>query len=83
MKRTAIMFAGLLLVGCQDIESDMTEEQAKAFVLEHHGGTVEIVSVTKEWNKYIVAWENESNCEWGTDTVNKKGEVETQGRAIC
>ncbi|MBN8192969.1 hypothetical protein JI667_12530 [Bacillus sp. NTK074B] len=83
MKRTSLMFAGLLLVGCQGIESEMTEEQAKAVVLEHHGGTVEIVSVTKEWNKYIVAWENEEDCETGIDTVNKKGEVETQGRAIC
>ncbi|MBW3112328.1 hypothetical protein KYJ26_10830 [Bacillus sp. MCCB 382] len=83
MKRAAILFGGLLLVGCNDIESQVTEEQAKAIVMDHHGGTVEIVSVTKEWNKYIVAWENESNCEWGTDTVNKKGEVERRETAIC
>lgn len=60
------MVASLLLVGgCQGINSDLTEEQAKAIVMKHHGNTVEIISVTKEWNKYIVSWENEGNCEWG------------------
>ncbi|PFA63062.1 hypothetical protein CN378_18685 [Bacillus sp. AFS015802] len=83
MKRTIFTFSSLLLVGCQGIESDLTEDQAIAIVMEHHSGKVEIVSVTKEWNKYIVAWENEENCEWGTDSVNEKGEVENEETAIC
>ncbi|WP_061808871.1 hypothetical protein [Rossellomorea vietnamensis] len=84
MKKASFMIAGLLLVGgCQDIDSDLTEEQAKAIVMKHHGGTVEIISVTKEWNKYIVSWENEENCEWGKDTVNSKGKIEKGETSIC
>jgi hypothetical protein len=56
---------------------------AKALVMKHHSGAVENVSVKKERNKYIVAWENEDNCEWGTDSVNKNGEVENLETAIC
>jgi hypothetical protein len=51
--------------------------------MEHHSGKVEIISVTKERNKYIVSWEKEDNCEWGKDTVNKKGEIEKEEPSIC
>jgi uncharacterized protein YcfL len=83
MKKRVFMLTSLLLIGCQGIESDLMEEQAKAIVMEHHSGTVEIISVTKERNKYIVSWEKEDNCEWGKDTVNKKGEIEKEEPSIC
>ncbi|MCA0149529.1 MULTISPECIES: hypothetical protein [Rossellomorea] len=84
MKKASFIITGLLLiVGCQGIDSNLTEEQAKAIVMKHHGGTVEIISVTKECNKCIVSWENEENCEWGKDTVNSKGEIEKGETSIC
>ncbi|MHA7136756.1 hypothetical protein ACRTEV_05725 [Rossellomorea arthrocnemi] len=54
--------------------------------MEHHTkhiGEVEILSVTTEFNKYIITWENKDNCESGTDSVNKKGEIKNLGTSIC
>ncbi|MCA1060458.1 hypothetical protein LCL96_16085 [Rossellomorea aquimaris] len=83
MNKSSFIFASLLLTSCQSSENHLTEEQASNIIIEHHGGTVEIVSVTKEWNKYIVAWETEDKCERGIDSVNKNGEIKNLGSAIC
>lgn len=75
-----------ILSGCNSSNTKITEEQAKAIVIEHHTnqiGKVEIVSVTTKFNKYIIEWENKENCEEGTDTVNKKGEVTMVDASIC
>lgn len=89
MKKITII-AFLLLVsilsGCNSINSKITEEQAKQIVLEHHTkeiGEVEIISATTKFNKYIIEWENKENCEKGTDSVNKNGEIKMIEASIC
>jgi hypothetical protein len=89
MKKIAIIcvsMLSLILSGCNSIVSKITEEQAKSIVVEHHTkhiGEVEIVSVNTKFNKYIIEWENKENCEKGTDSVNKQGEIKTIESSIC
>jgi hypothetical protein len=89
MKKIILIFASIffcIVSGCQGIEFVVTEEQAKSIVVEHHTkhiGEVKILSVTTEFNKYIITWENKDNCESGTDSVNKKGEIKNLGTSIC
>ena len=67
-----------LVMGCSDISDHITEDQAKALVLEHHQrpiGTPEIISVEIKRNAYYVEWENKDNKEWGIDKVTKDGEI--------
>lgn len=54
MKKTAVILVLLcfILSGCNNIDSKITEEQAKSMVVEHHTkhiGKVEIISVTTEF----------------------------------
>lgn len=89
MKKTVVILVLLMsfvLSGCNSIESKITEKQAKSLVLEHHTkhiGEVEIISITTKLNKYIIQWENKGNCEYGTDSVNKKGEIKMIEASIC
>jgi uncharacterized protein YcfL len=85
-KITIVLLLSLILSGCNNIESKISEEQAKQIVLEHHTkeiGEVEIISVTTKFNKYIIEWENKENCEKGTDSVNKNGELKMIEASIC
>ncbi len=75
----------IILNGCS-IESKITEEQAKAIVIDYHTkqiGNVEIISVTTKFNKYIIEWENKENCEEGTDSVDSSGEIKSIESSIC
>jgi|GEM_PF-1314874 len=70
----------VLLIGCTSIEDVISEEEAKALVIEKRTtentyGTVEIISVEIKRNSYYVEWENKENTEWGIDRVTKDGEV--------
>jgi PBP1b-binding outer membrane lipoprotein LpoB len=83
---TIVLLLSLILSGCNNIESKISEEQAKQIVLEHYTkeiGEVEIISVTTKFNKYIIEWENKENCEKGTDSVNKNGELKMIEASIC
>ena len=74
-----IMIIAFLVMGCSDISDYITEDQAKALVLEHHQrpiGTPEIISVEIKRNAYYVEWENKENKEWGIDKVTKDGDIE-------
>ncbi|RLQ94617.1 hypothetical protein [Falsibacillus albus] len=65
MKRKLFIFSILLLLlnsGCSVFaERTISKEQAKSIVLKRHSGSigeVHIISITHEWNAYIVKWEN-------------------------
>jgi protein involved in sex pheromone biosynthesis len=89
MRKTIVIFVLLLifvLSSCNSLESRITEEQAKSIVVKHHTkhiGEVEVISVTTKFNKYIIQWKNKENCEIGTDSVNKKGEIKMIEFSIC
>lgn len=89
MRKAIVIFVLLLtflLSGCNSIDSKITEEQAKSIVVKHHTkqiGEIDIISVTTKFNKYIIKWENKKNCETGTDSVNKKGEIKMIEASIC
>ncbi|MGN7175894.1 hypothetical protein BK139_07675 [Paenibacillus sp. FSL R5-0490] len=88
MKKIFIIFitmTSIIVNGCS-IESKITEEQAKAIVIDYHTkqiGNVEIISVTAKFNKYIIEWENKENCEQGTDRVDSNGEIKNIESSIC
>jgi hypothetical protein len=82
---TLITIVSILLSGC-NIDSKITEEQAKSIVIDFHTkqiGEVEIISVTTKFNKYIIEWENKENCEQGTDSVNSSGKIKNIESFIC
>lgn len=89
--KTIIMFILVMIMtfmvsGCNNVNSKVTEEQAKSIVVEHHTkdiGEVEIISITTKYNTYIIEWENKGNCEKGTDSVNKKGDFKMIEASIC
>ena len=82
MKRTVLSLLIVvigLVAGCTPVSDALTEEEAKALVIEEHSGdtgSVEIMSVDIEDNAYIVEWKNEENLEGGTDKVTSDGTVE-------
>lgn len=66
------------LVGCTQIEDEISKEEAQELVVEERSGNignVEIMSTEIKNNKYIVEWENEENLEKGIDEVDKNGNV--------
>jgi protein involved in sex pheromone biosynthesis len=76
----------IVLTSCNSIEQELSEEQAKSILIEHHTsefGEVKIKSIKTKFNKYIIEWENNESCEYGTDIVNKKGEVKAEEYKIC
>lgn len=84
MKRKLLLFITIttisimLLVGCTQIEDEISKEEAQKLVVEEHSGNignVEIMSIEIKNNKYIVEWENKKNLEKGIDEVDKKGNV--------
>ncbi|WP_246943590.1 hypothetical protein [Bacillus pinisoli] len=86
MNITIVFFFSILLISCNNHSPELSEEEAKQLVLEHHSksiGTVEIVSIKAESDGYRVVWKNVENCERGTDIVNQKGEVEMVVSEIC
>ena len=88
-KIVSTMFVLLIFIvsGCNSAELKVSEEQAKASVIEHHTGhigKVKIRSIELEKNNYIVDWENEENCEQGIDSVDgENGAIEIITASIC
>jgi hypothetical protein len=88
MKKIVIILVTMVSItlnGC-NVESKITEEQAKSIVIDYHTkqiGEVEILSVKTKFNKYIIEWENKENCEQGTDSVNSSGEIKNIESSIC
>ncbi|MFB4162049.1 hypothetical protein ACE1TF_19425 [Geomicrobium sp. JSM 1781026] len=77
MKKTlTIVFicAILVIVFLQfNAEPEISEEEALSSVIvenSHDTGKVDILSISKRWGNYIIEWENEENCERGTNTVD-------------
>ncbi len=81
-----VILLTFVLSSCNNIESTISEKQAKSIVVIHHTkhiGEVEIKLVSIKFNKYIIQWENQENCEKGTDSVNKKAEIKMIEASIC
>ncbi len=76
MKQTIIsvfLMCSILVIGCSS-DQPVTENQAKQLVVDEHdrsGGTVDIVSISTEEDKYIIAWEIDPISE-GKDSVDKE-----------
>lgn len=86
MKKVVITLMTMVLLSGCNIESKITEEQAKSIVIDFHTkqiGVVEIISVTTKFNKYIIEWENKENCKQGTDSVNSSGKIKNIESSIC
>ncbi|WP_033542754.1 hypothetical protein [Planococcus sp. CAU13] len=87
MALTIFVLLAFVVSGCSNDDLKVSEEQAKSIVIEHHAGNigkVEILSIELEKNDYIIEWENEGNCEQGTDSVDgENGEVEMIEATIC
>ncbi|MFC4560203.1 hypothetical protein ACFO3D_18770 [Virgibacillus kekensis] len=57
-----------IVTACEDSEPKISQEEAKAIVVDHNSGDkedIKIISVSHKLGKYIVKWENEGNCESG------------------
>ncbi len=91
MKQIVLVFSSLLILvvsGCNYFsEPKISEKEAQSIVLKAHTshiGNAEIKSISHQGNEYMVKWENEENCENGTDYVNdQNGEITKGETAIC
>ncbi|MUK87887.1 hypothetical protein GMD78_05675 [Ornithinibacillus sp. L9] len=83
------IFVLLLLVlgGCGQSEPIISQEEAKSIVIESRSGEIgeiTIISVNHKRGKYIIEWENEDNCESGTEHIDdQNGEVIKGEVTIC
>ncbi|MGD7044645.1 hypothetical protein [Jeotgalibacillus proteolyticus] len=92
MKRHTVLLFFLLmsmvLSGCNGFsDPKISENEAKQIIIENRTvniGKVEITSISREWNRYVIRWENIDNCESGTDYVHtQSGELSDGDRSIC
>ncbi|KIL52769.1 putative periplasmic lipoprotein [Jeotgalibacillus campisalis] len=92
MKQATVLTISLVIIlilsGCNSFsDPKISEDEAKRIVIENSTitiGKVEIQSISREWNKYVIRWENKDNCESGTDYVHiQSGELTEESRAIC
>jgi uncharacterized membrane protein YkoI len=78
----------LIMTGCYNFSRpEISEDEAKSIVLKEHTkhiGKVKVISLIHKGNKYVVQWENEENCENGTDYVHDQtGEITKGEVSIC
>ncbi|MGJ9458498.1 hypothetical protein [Oceanobacillus sp. CF4.6] len=83
-----IVFILFIVIGCENSASPkITEEEAESIVMERHSGgigEVKIKSVSHSSGEYIVEWEIDADCEFGTDYVNdQSGEIEKAEQTNC
>lgn len=91
MKRLFLVFSLIFIfvvIGCSNIsEPKISEDEVKSIVLKEHTGdigNVKVISVTHKGNEYIVKWENQDNCESGTDYINdQNGKIKKGETTIC
>lgn len=67
----------LMLAACGNSESKITQAEAESIVVQHltedpskDKNKIKIKSVSKGWGKYIVEWEIDKDCEFGTVKVD-------------
>jgi uncharacterized protein YcfL len=81
-----LFFILFLLTGCNS-SPKITEEEAMAVVMERHSknaGEVEIVSVSHQNGEYLVKWEIDADCQFGTDYVDdQSGKVMGGNETNC
>lgn len=90
-KLGSVLMVVLLLLqfgsGCEQRNPEITKEQAKTKVIEHHkikNGMIKIRSITHKNNEYIIEWENKDNCEHGIDKVDdQNGKIKMVEASIC
>lgn len=74
----SVLILTLALTGCSNIEDKISEDEAKELVIEKRSGNVgrvEILSIEKKRDSYIIEWINEENMEKGIDEVDKNKEI--------
>ncbi|MGD6833962.1 hypothetical protein ACQCT5_17460 [Sutcliffiella halmapala] len=92
MPRTVFMlFLLLILAACGISESKITQVEAESLVLQHitedlnkEKSEINIKSVSKGWGKYIIEWEVDEHCEFGTVQVdNQSGDLLKAEESNC
>ncbi|MGP4107773.1 hypothetical protein [Virgibacillus sp. L01] len=73
-----IVFIMFIVSACENNSASpkITEEEAETIVMERHSGgigEVKIKSVSHSSGEYIVEWEIDADCEFGTDYVDDQG----------
>ncbi|WP_096155390.1 hypothetical protein [Bacillus sp. FJAT-45066] len=63
-----ISFVFILYItsGCEYSSPKITEKEAESIAIEHHRKDIKIKSVSHKRGQYIVKWEIDSDCEYGT-----------------
>jgi ABC-type glycerol-3-phosphate transport system substrate-binding protein len=69
----------LVLAACGNSQSKITQAEAESIVVQDltenfskDKDEIKIKSVSKGWRKYIVEWEIDKDCEFGTVQVDDK-----------
>ncbi|SDQ06460.1 hypothetical protein [Virgibacillus salinus] len=84
-----IVFILFIVSACENksVSPKITEEEAESIVMERHsGGMGEVIikSVSHSSGEYIVEWEIDADCEFGTDYVDdQSGEIEKAEETNC
>jgi hypothetical protein len=81
----------LILAACGNSESKITQTQAESIVVQDltenfskDKNKLKIKSVSKGWGKYIVEWEIDKDCEFGTVQVDdESGELLEAEESNC
>ncbi|MGM0847416.1 MAG: hypothetical protein ACQEUT_21065 [Bacillota bacterium] len=78
-KTVSMLFVLLLLIlaACGNSDSKITHSEAESIVVQDlienrskDRDKIKIISVSKSWGKYIVEWEIDKDCEFGTIQVD-------------
>ncbi|WP_430786872.1 hypothetical protein VBD025_14955 [Virgibacillus flavescens] len=75
----SILFVFILysFTGCNNPSAKITKEEAESIVMEHHSEQIIITSVSHKRGNYIVKWEIDPDCEFGTYYINdQNGKIE-------
>ncbi|WP_407268576.1 hypothetical protein [Radiobacillus sp. PE A8.2] len=82
-----LVAVSLTLGACNQPAPKISQEQAEEIILNRHAGEIGVVKISEvshKRGKYIIEWENEENCESGTEHVDdQNGEIIKGEVSIC
>ncbi|MFB4169770.1 hypothetical protein [Virgibacillus sp. JSM 102003] len=64
-----LFFILYFVTGCESASPKITEEEAESIAIEHHSAEISedsIISVSHKGGEYIVKWEINADCNFGT-----------------
>ncbi|MBU9711895.1 hypothetical protein [Evansella tamaricis] len=92
-RKVSVLFVLLLLilVACGNSEPEITQEEAESIVLQHltedlnkDKNEIKIKSVSNDSGNYIVEWEIEEGCEFGSVQVDdQSGDILEAEESNC